>query len=144
MAEIARVFGMNVIAWSPNLTAEAAEAVGVRRVDKADLFRQADVISIHLVLGPRSRGLVGAAELALMKQTAFVVNTSRGPIIDEAALIDTLRNPASPVPRSMSTTSNPCPPTTCCAASTTSPSRRIWATAPRTISASSTKTPPKP
>ena len=90
MAEIARVFGMDVVAWSPNLTAEAAAAVGVRRVDKAELFRLADVVSIHLVLGPRSLGLVGTAEFALMKPTAFIVNTSRGPIIDEDALVAAL------------------------------------------------------
>jgi len=91
VAEIGRVFGMKVIAWSPNLTAEAAAAAGVTRVEKAELFAQADVVSIHLVLGPRSRGLVGAAELGLMKKSAFLVNTSRGPIIDEAALITALQ-----------------------------------------------------
>ncbi len=92
MAQIARAFGMEVVAWSPNLTTEAAAAVGVRRVEKAELFRIADVVSIHLVLGPRSRGLVSAAEFALMKPTAFIVNTSRGPIIVEDALVAALES----------------------------------------------------
>ena len=92
MAEYARVFGMDVIAWSQNLTAEAAAEVGVRRVDKDELFAGADVLSIHLVLSDRSRGLVTARELGLMKPTAYLINTSRGPIVDEAALIEVLRS----------------------------------------------------
>ena len=91
MAEYAKAFGMEVIAWSPNLTAEAAAEVGVRRVEKDELFKQADVISIHLVLSDRSRGLVGARDLGLMKPDGWLINTSRGPIVDEAALIDALR-----------------------------------------------------
>jgi phosphoglycerate dehydrogenase-like enzyme len=91
MAEYAKVFGMEVIAWSQNLTAEAAAEVGVRRVEKDELFAQADVISIHLVLSDRSRGLVAAHELGLMKPTAYLINTSRGPIVQEAALIEALR-----------------------------------------------------
>ena len=87
VGEIGRAFGMKLIAWSPNLTREAAEAGGATLVDKETLFAEADVISIHLVLGARSRGLVGAAEFARMKPTAYLVNTSRGPIIEEAALI---------------------------------------------------------
>jgi phosphoglycerate dehydrogenase-like enzyme len=90
VAGYGKAFGMDVVAWSPNLTAEAAAAVGVRRVEKDELFRQADVLSIHLVLGPRSRNLVGAGELALMKPTAVLINTARGPIVDEAALIEAL------------------------------------------------------
>jgi phosphoglycerate dehydrogenase-like enzyme len=90
MAQIARAFDMNVIAWSQNLTDEAAAAAGATRVDKADLFAQADFLTIHYKLGDRSRGLVGAAELALMKPTAYLVNTSRGPIIDTGALIAAL------------------------------------------------------
>jgi phosphoglycerate dehydrogenase-like enzyme len=90
MAEYAAVFGMQVIAWSQNLTDEAAAEVGVRRVDKDELFAEADVVSIHLVLSERTRGLVGARELGLMKPTAFLINTSRGPIVEEAALIDAL------------------------------------------------------
>lgn len=91
MAEYAKAFGMQVIAWSQNLTDEAAAAVGARRVDKATLFSDSDVVSIHLVLSERTRGLVGRAELALMKPHAYLINTSRGPIVDEAALIDALR-----------------------------------------------------
>ena len=92
-AEVARIglaFGMNVIAWSQNLTQEKASAAGARLVSKEELFRQADILTIHLVLSARSRGLVGAADLALMKPTARLINTSRGPIVDEAALIAAL------------------------------------------------------
>ena len=87
----AKAFGMNVIAWSQNLTAEKAAAQGVERVEKDELFRRADFISVHLVLSDRSRGMVGSRELALMKPTASIVNTSRGPIIDAAALLAALR-----------------------------------------------------
>jgi phosphoglycerate dehydrogenase-like enzyme len=90
VAAIGKAFGMDVQAWSQNLTAEKAEAAGVRLVDKQTLFRTSDWISIHLVLSDRSRGLVGAPELALMKPDAWLVNTSRGPIIDEAALLSVL------------------------------------------------------
>jgi phosphoglycerate dehydrogenase-like enzyme len=90
----ARAFGMQVIAWSQNLTAERAAEVGVERVGRATLFERSDVLSIHLVLGERSRGLIGAAELALMKPTAILVNTSRGPIVEQQALLDALRSGA--------------------------------------------------
>jgi len=93
-SQVARVgvtFGMNVIAWSQNQTAERAEQVGAKLVSKDELFAQADVLSVHLVLSDRTRGLVGARELALMKPTAFLVNTSRGPIVAEAALVEALR-----------------------------------------------------
>ena len=92
MAEYANVFGMQVIAWSQNLTEEAATAVGARQVDKATLFEESDVVSIHLVLSERTRGLVAEPELALMKPHAYLINTSRGPIVDEAALIAALKN----------------------------------------------------
>jgi phosphoglycerate dehydrogenase-like enzyme len=82
---------MQVIAWSQNLTAEAAAAVGARRVEKEALFRKADVLSIHLVLSERTQGLVAGPELALMKPSAYLINTSRGPIVDEAALIAALK-----------------------------------------------------
>jgi phosphoglycerate dehydrogenase-like enzyme len=91
MVPIAKAFGMNVIAWSQNLEQASAERFGVTRVDKETLFRTADVLSIHLVLGERSRGLVGAAELALMKPSAVLVNTSRGAIVDEPRLIEALQ-----------------------------------------------------
>ena len=90
MAEYGRVFGMEVIAWSQNLTAEAAAAVAVRRVEKDELFALSDIVSIHVRLSERTSGLVTARELGLMKPTAHLVNTSRGPIVDEAALIAAL------------------------------------------------------
>ena len=89
-AAIAQAFGMKVIAWSQNLTPEKCAAAAVRHVGKDDLFRQSDFITIHLVLSPRTRGLVGAHELALMKPSAYLINTSRGPIVDEAALLAVL------------------------------------------------------
>jgi phosphoglycerate dehydrogenase-like enzyme len=94
-ARVARVgvaFGMNVIAWSTNLTPEAAEKAGATYVSKDELFSRADVLTVHLVLSERSRGLVGAHELALMKPTAMLINTSRGPIVDESALVDAVRS----------------------------------------------------
>lgn len=93
-SEVARIglaFGMSVIAWSENLTEERAAEVGVTRVDKNDLFEQSDVLSIHLLLSDRTTGIVGATELALMKPTAYLVNTARGPIVHEPALIDALK-----------------------------------------------------
>ncbi len=91
-AHIAKAFGMKVIAWSQNLTPEKCQEAGVGYVTRDELFRQSDFISIHIVLSARSRGLVGAREVGLMKPTAFLINTSRGPIIDEAALIAALRD----------------------------------------------------
>jgi phosphoglycerate dehydrogenase-like enzyme len=91
MARIGKAFGMEAIAWSQNLTAARAAENGAALVSKEELFSRADIVSIHLVLSPRSRGLVGEAELAAMKPTAFLVNTSRGPIVDEAALLAALR-----------------------------------------------------
>jgi phosphoglycerate dehydrogenase-like enzyme len=90
VAAYARAFGMNVVAWSQNLTAEAASAAGCRLVGKDDLLAASDVVTIHLVLSERSRGLVGAREIERMKPGALLVNTSRGPIVDEPALLAAL------------------------------------------------------
>ena len=92
VARIGQAFGMEVIAWSANLTPEAAADAGAAHVTKDELFARSDVLSIHLKLSDRSTGLVGAGELALMKPTAILVNTSRGPILDESALIEALRS----------------------------------------------------
>jgi phosphoglycerate dehydrogenase-like enzyme len=94
MANIARAFEMSVIAWSQNLTPETAHQHGALLVSKEELFRIADVVSIHLVLSPRTKGIIGARELGSMKPTAYFVNTSRGPLVDEIALIETLRRQA--------------------------------------------------
>jgi phosphoglycerate dehydrogenase-like enzyme len=92
VAAIGRAFGMEVIAWSQNLTPERAAEAGATRVEKEQLFRRADVVTVHVVLSGRTRGLVGAAELAAMRPTAYLVNTSRGPIVDETALLAALRD----------------------------------------------------
>jgi D-3-phosphoglycerate dehydrogenase len=91
-AAIAKAFGMKVIAWSQNLTPEKCQEAGVAYAGKVDLFRQSDFITLHVVLSPRTRGLVGAKELGLMKPTAYIINTSRGPIIEEASLLAALRD----------------------------------------------------
>ena len=92
MAQFGQVFGMRTIAWSANLTAETAAEAGVERVERDDLFLRSDVLTIHLKLGDRTRGLVGVREFGLMKPESYLVNTSRGPIVDEAALIAALRD----------------------------------------------------
>ena len=91
VSELAKAFGMNVIAWSPNLTPERCKEVGVGYASKEELFATADIVTVHVVLSQRSRGLVGAADLARMKPTSYLVNTARGPIVDEAALLQTLQ-----------------------------------------------------
>jgi phosphoglycerate dehydrogenase-like enzyme len=83
---------MRVIAWSPNLSREKAEASGAQWVSKADLFREADFLTVHLVLSPKTRGIVGESELTLMKPSSYLINTSRGPLIDEAPLIKALED----------------------------------------------------
>jgi phosphoglycerate dehydrogenase-like enzyme len=90
VAKVAQALGMKVIAWSQNLTPEKCREVGAEYAAREDLIRQADFISIHVVLSQRTRGLVGAKELDLMKPTAYLINTSRGPIVDEAALLAAL------------------------------------------------------
>ena len=90
VARVGLAFGMDVVAWSQNLTDERAAAVGVRRVEKEELFATSDIVTLHLVLSQRSRGIVGAQDLALLKHGAIVVNTSRGPLVDEAALLEEL------------------------------------------------------
>jgi phosphoglycerate dehydrogenase-like enzyme len=92
VARIGRAFGMNLIAWSQNMTPQAAEAVGATLVSKNQLFEQADFLTIHVVFSSRTRGLIGAAELARMKPTARLINTSRGPIVEEQELIRVLKN----------------------------------------------------
>ena len=91
VAAVANAFGMRVIAWSQNLTAEKAAAVGVAAVGKDELFRNSDIVTIHYALSERSRGLVSHADLALMKPTALLVNTARAPIVDQAALLEALQ-----------------------------------------------------
>ena len=90
IANIAKAFGMNVIAWSQNLTPEKCQEAGVTYASKEDLFRTADIVSIHLMLSDRSRGLIGAKDLALMKPTAYLINTARAAIVDQAALLAVL------------------------------------------------------
>jgi len=90
VARVGIAFGMKAIAWSQNLTADKAAAQGIERVEKDELFRRSDVLSVHLVLSDRSRGLVGAREIGLMKPSAILVNTSRGPITDTEAVVAAL------------------------------------------------------
>ena len=94
VASVALNFGMDVIAWSENLTPERAAEVGAVRVEKNELFARSDVLTIHQLLSARTRGMVGATELAWMKPTSYLINTARGPIVDEAALVDVLRRQA--------------------------------------------------
>jgi phosphoglycerate dehydrogenase-like enzyme len=94
VARVALAFDMEVLAWSQNLDADAARALGVQPTGKDDLLARADVVSLHLRLSERTRGVIGARELALMKPTAYLVNTSRGPLIDETALVEALSSGA--------------------------------------------------
>lgn len=90
IARYAQAFGMDVLAWSQNLTSEAAEAVGARKVTKEELFRESDVVTLHLRLSERTEGIVGANELRLLGPEGLLVNTARGPLVDEAALVRAL------------------------------------------------------
>lgn len=92
VADVGNAFRMTVIAWSPNMTAERAGECGASLVSRDELLSQSDFVTIHVILSARSRGMIGAAELALMKPTAYLVNTSRGPLVDEAALIEALES----------------------------------------------------
>ena len=92
VARIGKAFGMHVIAWSQNLTREKTDPLDVELVDKASLFRRSDIATVHLVLSDRTRGIVGERELTTMKPTAFLINTARGPVVDEHALIHALRH----------------------------------------------------
>ena len=112
MARIGQAFEMDVIAWSQHLDPAVAAAAGVRAVSKADLFGAADVVSVHLVLSDRTRGLVTEQDLRSMKPTAYLVNTSRGPIIDSAALLRALTKAGSPARAWTCTTPSHCPRTT--------------------------------
>lgn len=94
VAGFGQAFGMNVVAWSLNLTRERCDEVGVNFVSREELFSTSDFVTVHLTLGDRSRSLIGAADFARMKPTAYFVNTSRGPIVDEAALVDALERNA--------------------------------------------------
>ena len=91
VAKVGAALGMDLVAWSQNLTEERAAAAGARLVDKQTLLREADVVTLHLVLSERTRGIIGAGDLALMKPSAFLVNTSRGPLVEQAALIAALK-----------------------------------------------------
>jgi phosphoglycerate dehydrogenase-like enzyme len=92
VAKVAQAFEMSVIAWSQNLTSEKAEKNGARRVTKEELFREADIVTVHLVLSKRTVGIIGATELELMKPTAYLINTSRGALISESALVTALKD----------------------------------------------------
>ena len=143
VAAIGKAFGMEVAAWSANLTEGRCAEAGVRRAaGKRALLAESDVVTIHLLLSARTRGLISAADLAAMKPTAWLVNTSRGPIVDEAAPIGALERRAitgrSPGPRWTCSTSSRCRPTTLSGASTTPSSARISATSRRRTTAGST------
>ena len=92
VATVGRAFGMSVIAWSQNLTRERAEQLGAELVGKEELLSRSDILTIHLVLSDRTRGLIGHREFGLMKPTAYLINTSRGPIVEEGTLVEALQN----------------------------------------------------
>jgi D-3-phosphoglycerate dehydrogenase len=133
VSAIAKAFGMEVVAWSQNLTAERCGEAGVDYATKEDLLRQSDFVSIHLILSQRSRGLIGANELGLMKPTAYLINTSRGPIITRLRCSRRCAPTGSPGPGSMCSMLSRCRSIIRCASSIMSCSPRISAmSAPRT------------
>ena len=119
VARIGTAFGMAVIAWSPNLTADRAAQCGATLATKDALLAASDIVTVHMVLSERTRGLIGADDIARMKPEAFLINTSRGPLIDEAAPIAALTNGESPAPDWTCSMSSPCRRIIPCAASTT-------------------------
>jgi len=143
VARIGRAFGMTIIAWSQNMTPAIAEAAGATLVTKDELFRQADVVTVHLILSRRTRGLIGAAELALMKTTAWLVNTSRGAIVEENALVQALVSRAIAGAALDVFDVEPLPATIVSAPWTMCWPRRISATSRKISTASSTVIPPR-
>jgi hypothetical protein len=139
VAQFGNAFGMKVIAWSQNLASERAAEVGATRVSKDELFKEADMVSIHLLLSRRTRGLVGATELALMKPRARLINTSRGPIVVEADLIAALKDERSPAQPSMSSIRSRCRSTIRAARCRACWQRRISATSPAAFTPASTR-----
>ena len=141
MAAIGRAFGMDVVAWSTNLDAARAAEAGATAVPKEELFATSDVVTIHYKFSARSRGLIGAAELAAMKPSAILVNTSRGPIVDAAALLSPCARGGSAVPASTSTTTSRSPRTIRCARRPAPCSPRTSGMSPRGRIASSIRRP---
>jgi phosphoglycerate dehydrogenase-like enzyme len=141
VARIGGAFGMNLIAWSQNMTPEAAQEAGAILVSKDQLFEQAYILTIHLVLSSRTRGLVGAAELARMKPTAWLINASRGPIVEEQALISVLKNQQIAGAAIDAFDNEPLHRLTPSGRSTTSWQRRILATYQKAFTRRSTRIP---
>ena len=108
MVRYAEAFDMKTVAWSPSLTDERAKAAGTVRVELEELMRSADFVSVYMVLAESTRGLIGAAKLALMKPTAFLINTSRGPLVQEDALIAALKTKKIAGPAWMCSTLSRC------------------------------------
>ncbi len=141
VAEVGAAFKMNLIAWSQNLTSERAAEYGARLVDKDELMAQSDILSVHLILSDRTRHLIGPRELGLMKSTAYLVNTSRGPIVDEAALIQALEHHTLPARVWTSSISSHCRSITPFGGSKILSSHRTWDTSPTRRIASFTAKP---
>lgn len=140
VARIGQSFGMDTVAWSPNLTEQRAAEHGVTAVSKQELFSDADILTIHLGLGDSTRGIVGTAELHAMKPSAMLVNTSRGPIVDEAALVAALRTETIGGAALDVFDIEPLPADHCCAHYRTSCSAPIWDSSPASSIGLSTAT----